>query len=408
MSQIVNGIKGQVVTAGSQYALKKVSGILRDIVSPQPTPKTGLDSPEAGKKSTNILQFPMDVTAAPGLGNQGHYVMFFINEQEDAEIQFGTRGNKNAFDDILKAKEEYNIPDTINDSLGVRRVNTDGLEEHLHAKAKARFNSTFHDSATGRIGPTGYIDNTDSEYSDAGEAIYVKRAPTVRLDTAIALYMPPTATFVDNANYTDTEIGAAAKAGMDIYADVMAGKSIATTVGNSLEQLGPALSEGLTKALLGAVGNIPGFGGMREAYEMAAGTIIADRMELAFKGIAKRVFQFNFKMIPKSQQEADEIRKIIYAFRLNMLPEFKGGNRMGRKLRVPSTFNIQYMYNGGENNYLQKISTCVLENCTVSYGGDRYRTFTPNEIGAPPVETSLTLNFKEMELITKDRVFEGF
>jgi hypothetical protein len=81
---------------------------------------------------------------------------------------------------------------------------------------------------------------------------------------------------------------------------------------------------------------------------------------------------------------------------------------MGRKLRVPSTFNIQYMYNGGENNYLQKISTCVLENCTVSYGGDRYRTFTPNEIGAPPVETSLTLNFKEMELITKDRVFEGF
>ena len=78
MSQIVNGIKGQVVTAGSQYALKKVSGILRDIVSPQPTPKTGLDSPEAGKKSTNILQFPMDVTAAPGLGNQGHYVMFLL------------------------------------------------------------------------------------------------------------------------------------------------------------------------------------------------------------------------------------------------------------------------------------------------------------------------------------------
>ena len=406
MSQIVNGIKGQVVTAGSQYALKKVSGILRDIVSPQPTPKTGLDSPEAGKKSTNILQFPMDVTAAPGLGNQGHYVMFFINEQEDAEIQFGTRGNKNAFDDVLKANEEYNIPRTINDSLGVRRVNANGQQTYLNEAIGNEMQNAL--NSQGRTGSTGYIDNTDFEYSDAGEAIYVKRAPTVRLDTAIALYMPPTATFVDNANYTDTEIGAAAKAGMDIYADVMSGKSIATTVGNSLEQLGPALSEGLTKALLGAVGNIPGFGGMREAYEMAAGTIIADRMELAFKGVAKRVFQFNFKMIPKSQQEADEIRKIIYAFRLNMLPEFKGGNRMGRKLRVPSTFNIQYMYNGGENNYLQKISTCVLENCTVSYGGDRYRTFTPNEIGAPPVETSLTLNFKEMELITKDRVFEGF
>jgi hypothetical protein len=236
----------------------------------------------------------------------------------------------------------------------------------------------------------------------------VKRAPTVRLDTAIAMYMPPTATFTDNSNFVDTEIGAAAKAGMDLYADVMAGRSLVETVGNQLEQLGPALSEGLTKTLLATVGAIPGFAGMREAYEMASGTIIADRMELAFKGLAKRVFQFNFKMMPKSQEEADEIRKIIYAFRLNSKPEFKGGNRAGRKLRVPNTFNIEYMYNNGRNNYLQRISTCVLENITVSYGGDRYRTFTPNEKGAPPVETNLTLNFKEMELITKDRVFEGF
>ena len=26
----------------------------------------------------------------------------------------------------------------------------------------------------------------------------------------------------------------------------------------------------------------------------------------------------------------------------------------------------------------------------------------------PPVETTITLNFKEMELITRERVFEGF
>ena len=42
----------------------------------------------------------------------------------------------------------------------------------------------------------------------------MKRAPTLRLDTAIAMYMPPTATYTDNSNFVDTEIGAAAKAGM--------------------------------------------------------------------------------------------------------------------------------------------------------------------------------------------------
>ena len=45
---------------------------------------------------------------------------------------------------------------------------------------------------------------------------------------------------------------------------------------------------------------------------------------------------------------------------------------------------------------------------SVSYGGDRYKTFDPTEDGAPPVETSITLAFKEMELITRDRVHEGF
>ena len=66
------------------------------------------------------------------------------------------------------------------------------------------------------------------------------------------------------------------------------------------------------------------------------------------------------------------------------------------------------MYVGVENQYLHKISTCVLESMNVTYGGDRYKTFDGNEKGAPPVETTITLNFKEMELITKDRAEEGY
>ena len=44
----------------------------------------------------------------------------------------------------------------------------------------------------------------------------------------------------------------------------------------------------------------------------------------------------------------------------------------------------------------------------VAYGGDRYKTFEANADGAPPMETTITLNFKEMELITRERVFEGY
>jgi hypothetical protein len=66
------------------------------------------------------------------------------------------------------------------------------------------------------------------------------------------------------------------------------------------------------------------------------------------------------------------------------------------------------MFVGRENQYLNKISTCVLESMNVTYGGDRFKTFDGNEDGAPPVETTMTLNFKEMELITKQRAEEGF
>ena len=36
------------------------------------------------KQSTKMLSFPLDVGADPGIGNHGHYIMFFINEQKHA------------------------------------------------------------------------------------------------------------------------------------------------------------------------------------------------------------------------------------------------------------------------------------------------------------------------------------
>ena len=61
-----------------------------------------------------------------------------------------------------------------------------------------------------------------------------------------------------------------------------------------------------------------------------------------------------------------------------------------------------------ENNYLNKISTCVLESCNVTYGGERVQFFRPNEDGAPPVETSIELQFKELELITREKLALGY
>ena len=62
--------------------------------------------------------------------------------------------------------------------------------------------------------------------------------------------------------------------------------------------------------------------------------------------------------------------------------------------------------------FLNKIGECVLTNMDVTFGGERPQFFRPtsgvNGDGAPPVETNITLNFKELELMTREKIREGF
>jgi len=123
-------------------------------------------------------------------------------------------------------------------------------------------------------------------------------------------------------------------------------------------------------------------------------------------------------MMPKSESEAIAVDKIVNMFRFYMAPSFdtSGGKTTttSRTFIVPATFDIEYYYNPGkQNKFLNRISTCVLESCNVTYGGERTQFFRPTAggvhgDGAPPVETSIELSFKELEVITREKIAEGF
>jgi len=396
-------VKGAIVTTGTGVVLKKAKGFLRDALGLNKGRNTsGIVPPTViGKRQTKNFQFPLDVEGGPGTGNQGHYVMFYINEQEDAQIRFGQRTGSTA--DAKRAERDANIPKYLVRDVGATRVkssNKDGAATQLnrHMPPFERANAGYGSMATA---PTG---------GQGGANTYSYRKPTIRLDTAIALYMPPQAIYRTAATYHDSEIGVLANAASNLYGRIQEQgggiKEMMDATGKELQKLGPEIINSLQLGALKVADTLPGAQGARSVFEMGQGEVVANRMELAFKKFEKRNFQFNFKMIPKSREEADEIRKIVYAFRANMAPEMVGNS--GRTFRVPNTFDIQYMYNGQENTYLHKISTCFLENFTVTYGGDRYRTFEPNEEGAPPVETNIQANFREIELITRERIAEGY
>ena len=409
MPSFIDIVKSQAVSLANQ-GFQRAVGNLRGVAGSalnrgQPT-NNPAQTPRLDPKS---FTFPLDVTNSDqGLGNHGHYILFFINEQNESEISFGKKqASSRGFYDTLKAQAQNGIAsevrtfvdkaaggffETVTNKLGI-----DNLIEGLGSSQ----------SFTSAIAGSNEF-NRGSVISETKNTATVKRKATTRLDTAIALYMPPSVSVTYAANYTDTEIGGLAATAARAFGGDEKAKDVLLS-----QQTTDEAVDALTKMMLGTAGAIPGAQGARELMEMQQGFIMTNRMELAFKGLPKRGFQYTFKMIPKSEQEAEEVRNIVTAFKMNMLPEAmladedKGGYTT-KRLRVPNTFDIKYMYVGRENQYLNKISTCVLENMNVTYGGSRYKTFDGNEDGAPPVETTLTLNFKEMELITKQRAEEGF
>ena len=251
--------------------------------------------------------------------------------------------------------------------------------------------------------------NATSTAATEASTLYVTRAATKRLAATIQLYMPNKLSVDAKATYGDAEIGA----GLGVMA------SAANVVGNVFSPSTWSLTGAVSSvwggiksaarsaagAVTSAVGSVtPGMTGAKDAMDIKLGTIKNNRTEMKFEGIDRRTFSFSFKMMPRNEQETENIKNIVNLFRFHSMPEFLGAVNNSRTLLSPSTFDIKYIAKGEENAYMNKISTCVLEGVTVEYGGDRTQFFKNNA----PTETSLTLNFKELEIITKERIKDGY
>ena len=236
----------------------------------------------------------------------------------------------------------------------------------------------------------------DATRSGGNEYITVPRPPRKTLDSTIQIQMPPTIEVSHKINYADTEIGllvagllaAGQSFSDDISADA-ARDAITNSIGGEIKNAITGLAEGI------------GITGARAANQISSGKVINNRTELKFEGIDRRSFAFTFRMLPKSSEEAQIIKEIVTLFRYHAMPNFPiGGSLGGRTMEVPSTFDISYV----PGRHLHKIDECALESVQVKYGGERTQFFVDDQ----PVETELTLQFRELGIITKEKIAEGF
>lgn len=240
------------------------------------------------------------------------------------------------------------------------------------------------------FGSTAYSTSPRGTSGEANTAS-VERAGTRRAVATIALYMPNAVEVTHKANYGEAEIGLA-------VAGVL-GALRGSADGFDYEQLLTGAANEAGRMAAGAL-ETAGATGAKAAFEISQGKVTNNRTEMKFESIDRRSFSFTFKMLPKDSQEAKNIEDIVTLFRFHSMPEFEGGNTTGRTMIIPSTFNIQYV----GTSAIHYIGECALESVNVKYGGERPQFFRDGQ----PVETELTLQFKELDLVTKEKILEGY
>lgn len=168
-----------------------------------------------------------------------------------------------------------------------------------------------------------------------------------------------------------------------------------------------------------------------------AGTVPNPQLQMLYKGTELREFQFQFKFTPASKREAYEVEKIIETFQYLAAPELLGPVSH-QFLKPPQLFEIDFLFVGGTGlssavtNFFKNIGTNILTSQLYAdlFGGAQQAELNPNnnkarvfqiyhpcalkdisvdyapngwaayEDGAP-VETTLSLTFKETDIVTK-------
>lgn len=171
---------------------------------------------------------------------------------------------------------------------------------------------------------------------------------------------------------------------------------------STIGKIGGALNSGLGQQAvqLGIAAEIikritSGEGG-QNYLERGAGITFNQNIELLFSGVKLREgFTFAFDMVPRSEKEAVEIKKIIRSFKKysSVRKGLDFGGAEGLFLKAPQVFRLRYMSGGKLHPFLHKFKICALQNMTVNYTGSGTYSTYPD---ATPTHMSLTLSFQEL------------
>jgi hypothetical protein len=196
--------------------------------------------------------------------------------------------------------------------------------------------------------------------------------------------------------------------GTQVVKDAAGGKLIGAlntlggTIGNGLENQGIAGRANQYLAAKAAANLISGIGFQinPESYlTRRTGTIPNPNLELLFNGPKLKAFGLAFRLTPRSEKEAIQIRNIIKFFKKGMAP-IRGNNKQTSFfLGTPNVFTVKFLPSekGSELLSLPQFKTCALITCGVNYTPDGlYAAYKDSKVTSQPISVTLQLGFSEL------------
>lgn len=348
----------------------------------------------SGEYSTSGLMFPADLMSENNPYG-GNYVVFYVNVHEDSVL---AKDGSTSFIDAANV-----TPRQRGDQAG---VSAGGVATAVGVTGVAAANAAgVAQKAAGAAGAdlkknAAVLGNTVIGAAATGAAIATlggAKKEYKRQQKAIALYVPGDVSIKYGVSWEAEDMAgvAAIAAGAENL-----GKAISLNPKSIVEGVGGAVGAGASYLTSKALNTPGGAGAM---LSKSTGIAANPKKEQLFKQVDYRTFSFSYDFFPRNSGEARNVQEIIKQFKLHMHPEYKDANHF--LYIFPSEFDIFYYQNGRENMNLHRHTSCVLTDLNISYAPQG--VFTTFDDGMP-TQIKLQLTFKELALLSKETVLDGF
>jgi hypothetical protein len=324
-------------------------------------------------------QFPKDVFENDQLG---HYMVFYVNEQKRTKYDYGGGSFVPQYD--------FDEPS----GLDVERRRLDIKNNKITGTSSGRGEPNLASSERNRRAKVGIDSQTQT---------------TRRITDSIALYLPPSVRDTTTAEYENMSTGLVGMFGGKIIdiAKNFTNKDFDAAAAEGLLAGTDFMTEVAKRSGAAFVDALAGSDSSLALLNRALGQADNPFMEVLFTTMGVREFTYNFNFAPRNSDETTEVQQIIQLFRFHMAPEMQRAN--SRYLTLPSEFDIHYMFKGKdgqgrENDYFNRITTCVLKGVDVNYTPNGVRSF---EDGSP-TQIQMGLTFSETEILTKEKINQGY